>query len=206
MNDTVNKVWNGCLMVFGGGIGVLLLLALVINNPILLPVFALVGYAGYRYGIPYLKQQRIDREHRDAVERRRLSDEADRTREVEDKVERHRNGLRLLAMFAMTDERLSRIEADILEGYLRSAPYPYVSDIKLWIKTGVPSTNERERLTRTILRTMDPQQLRSLGEHLRMMRGIKRRHAPLVEEWFDEAYRHLGMTPSAPDPHDISPI
>ena len=33
MNDTVNKVWNGCLMVFGGGIGVLLLLALVINNP-----------------------------------------------------------------------------------------------------------------------------------------------------------------------------
>ncbi len=200
-----SKYLVGCLMVVGGIFVLIILLNLMIARPIFIPLIALLGYAAYRYGMPYLKERKADREHREATERRRLSNEAARAREVENEMSRHRNGLALLAMFAMTDDRLSRIEIDVLESYMRSAPYRYVADMKLWIKTGAPSTNDREQLLRKIQRNLGDKESKVLADHLQMLRATKRRHAPLVEQWFDEALTCLGIRPSA-DPFDIRPI
>jgi len=114
----------------------------------------------------------------------------------------------LLNLLAHADNALSRTEVDIIADYTHRITGRIPDDLRKELRESVPSMNERHSLLIQTKRLLDEEERRHLAETILLLMGTKRRHAPTVQEWYDDTLRQLEYTPAPhpSSPFDISPV
>ena len=99
---------------------------------------------------------------------------------------RHGPAIMLLKFFAYSDNKLTKIEFDVIEAYLHTiANYdPKTSPPGTIIKDDFPRLADLERYVLLTRNALDSHEIGVLLDHVEMLRGTRRTHAPIVQEWY----------------------
>lgn len=106
---------------------------------------------------------------------------------------RHYDGIQVLKILALANNRIDQSDRDIVGAYMRTVPDNLLSVqvAELMVSADLPSPMDLDRHIDAARDSLNRSELRTLVEHVRMMRGAERRLTPVTREWFDRTERRL---------------
>lgn len=133
---------------------------------------------------------------------------AKRSRLMRLNIARHDYAYDLLRFHAYSDDKLNRSEIDIIAAYMQTIPgYVYdATSFKKALPLNVPGLTRVPTLIAGAQAHLSNPEIEVLVDHLEMLRGTKKRHAPAVAEWYDRTLRELKpavRTPPGPVVNDL---
>lgn len=119
---------------------------------------------------------------------------------------RHYDGIQVLKILALANNRIDQSDRDIVGAYMRTVPDNLLSVqvAELMVSSDLPSPMDLDRHIDGALASLDRRELGKLIEHVRMMRGAERRLTPVTREWFDRTERRLASPGARMNPGETA--